>query len=647
MADTPLGVLLQHFVRIARGQSLILATDGELLEHFRDRQDQAAFAALVRRHGPMVLSVCRRLLGHAQDAEDAFQATFLVLTRKVASIRKHESLGSWLYGVAYHVASKARAQRARRQAHEREARRIKSGPAIKAAWQEVHATLDEALAQLPEKYRAALILCYLQGYRHEEAARQLGCPLATLRSRVARGRALLRAGLARRGLTLSVAGFAALLATAAADAALPGALFRSTLSLGRAATRLATGQAAGSVAVSANVAALAEGVLKAMLLTKLKIATAVLLVFGVLGTAAVGLLTDASTAAARSPTAGPEVAAERSGEGTDRRGAADKPAWREMVTMKHEHAITAVACSADWSVAGDEGGILFAWDTKTGKNRTLVVKRGFKSVDRLQFTADEKDLYTPDGKGLYVIWGGRQGIARYFMKDNKIEGGWGFGGGDFDGVARGYLGVSADGEIWLEFFREGRAVNLRRNAYEFKMGKFFVRPNFDPNHHELVEYKAKVSHALVSAGEKWLAVATDDGTLHIHDRASLQETHTIAAGKKGLVIKDVQFSADGQRIAVARDDGLAKVYDTAKGDEVTTLKGHSGIIFAVAFSPDGKTVVTGGDDNTARVWDAATGKALATLQGHTDSIRCVAFDPSGEILITGSADKTVKLWRAR
>src|SRR5262249_33736876 len=137
-----------------------------------------------------------------------------------------------------------------------------------------------------------------------------------------------------------------------------------------------------------------------------------------------------------------------------------------------------------------------------------------------------------------------------------------------------------------------------------------------------------------------------DGTLHIHDRASLQETHTITAGKKGVVITDVQFSADGRRIAVARDDALAMVYDTAKGEEVATLKGHSGIVFAVAFSPDGKKVVTGGDDNTARVFDAATGKALAILKGHTDSVRCAAFDPSGQILITGSADKTVKLWRA-
>ena len=332
----------------------------------------------------------------------------------------------------------------------------------------------------------------------------------------------------------------------------------------------------------------------------------------------------------------------------DSAGGGDKPAWREILAMKHEHAITTIACSSDWTAAGDEGGNLFAWDTKTGKNRQTLHKGG-KSIDRLQFTADEKDQFTADGKSLHVIWGERMGIARYFVKDKKFEGGHGSVGGDSM-----YLGVSADAEICLELFREGEGVNLRRNAYEFKMGRFFVRPNFDPNQFETVEYKAKVSHALVSADDKWLAVATNDGTLHIHDRASLlrtgaeshpEEKHTIAAEKQGVIITDVQFSADGQWIAVARDDALAKVYDTAKGEEVATLKGHSGLVFAVAFSPDGKKVATGGDDNMARVWDAATGKALATLKGHTDSVRCAAFDPSGQILVTGSADKTVKLWK--
>jgi hypothetical protein len=123
-------------------------------------------------------------------------------------------------------------------------------------------------------------------------------------------------------------------------------------------------------------------------------------------------------------------------------------------------------------VAGDERGKLFAWDTKTGKNRRPV-EGGWKTIDRLQFTADGKDLY--------IIWGGRMGIARYFVKDKKFEGGHGFGGGAFDGVNMGYLGVSTDGEIWLEFFREGEGVNLR-SSHKFEGGKYVVRPNIDPNH---------------------------------------------------------------------------------------------------------------------------------------------------------------------
>jgi WD40 repeat protein len=397
--------------------------------------------------------------------------------------------------------------------------------------------------------------------------------------------------------------------------------------------------------ISVKAAALTEGVMKAMLLRKLNtvlaVTAAMVLTLGIgaglIGSGTTGERQTGSrqgvAVALQKKTSQPSALAQ--GQAGARAGAGDKLAWPEILTMKHEHAMTAVACSADWSVASDEGGSLFAWHTKTGKNRKPLIK-GSKDipntmVDRLQFTADGKDLY--------VVWGGRQGIMRHAVKDKKIEDGYGIGGGDFDGIVMGYLGVSADGEVWLEFFRRGRAVNLRPNPY--------TRTNIDPNHFETVEYKANVSHALVSADDKWLAVVTKDGTLHIHDRASLQETHTIASGKKGVVITNVQLSADGQRIAVARDDAIAKVYDTAKGEEVATLKGHGGIVFTVAFSPDGKKVVTGGDDNTARVWDATTGKSLAILNGHSDSVRCLAFDPSGEILVTGSADKTVKLWRTK
>jgi len=202
----------------------------------------------------MVLRVCRRVLQHPQDAEDAFQATFLVLARRAASIRKQGAVGSWLQGVACNLASKARARRACRQTHERRAAQMKKEPGVKAAWQEVQAALDEALVRLPEKYREALVLCYLQGDGHEEAARRLGCPVATLRCRLARGRKLLRAGLERRGLALTAGGLAALLAAGAADAAVPAALVQPTL---RAAARVAAGESAAKV-VSVGVAHLVE-----------------------------------------------------------------------------------------------------------------------------------------------------------------------------------------------------------------------------------------------------------------------------------------------------------------------------------------------------------------------------------------------------
>src|SRR5262245_28043277 len=176
--------------------------DAQFLERFASHRDEAAFAALVRRHGPMVLGVCRRVLRHADDAEDAFQATFLVLAQKAATIRKRPALGSWLYGVALRVARKARS-----------GRRPPPGPeglpmtapdastALTVA--ELQSGIDEELGRLPERCRAPLVLCYLQGQTQDEAARQLGWSKATLRRRLGRGRELLRLRLARRGLSLS------------------------------------------------------------------------------------------------------------------------------------------------------------------------------------------------------------------------------------------------------------------------------------------------------------------------------------------------------------------------------------------------------------------------------------------------------------
>jgi RNA polymerase sigma factor (sigma-70 family) len=205
-------------------------TDGQLLERFADDQDAAAFATLIQRHGPMVLGVCRRVLNHEQEAEDAFQATFLVLVRRAGGLERPELLGNWLYGVAYRTAHKARARLARRRYHERQ---VQPMPAVEPPdplqWQELRGVLDEALRELPGKYRAPLVLCYLQGLTNEEAARRLGWPTGSMSYRLARGRQLLRERLEQRRQMLPGMLVLALLKQHAAPEDVPADLAQATL----------------------------------------------------------------------------------------------------------------------------------------------------------------------------------------------------------------------------------------------------------------------------------------------------------------------------------------------------------------------------------------------------------------------------------
>jgi RNA polymerase sigma factor (sigma-70 family) len=181
-------------------------SDRQLLDRFTARRDEAAFAALVHRHGPLVLSVCRRMLGSRHDAEDALQATFLILARRAGSIRKKTSLGSWLHGVAMRVAFNLRRRRQRQLRHEAAAARPGEVRSVDApSWPEVQAVLHEELHRLAEKYRAPLVLCYLEGKSRDEAALELGCSLGRLRGRLERGRKALHARLVARGLPLSAA----------------------------------------------------------------------------------------------------------------------------------------------------------------------------------------------------------------------------------------------------------------------------------------------------------------------------------------------------------------------------------------------------------------------------------------------------------
>jgi RNA polymerase sigma factor (sigma-70 family) len=263
------GVVVRHIHRLAGSQTLEDLNDGTLLERFAIGGEEAAFATLVRRHGPMVLGVCRRVLQSGADAEDAFQATFLVLFRRAAALERSGSVANWLYTVAYRVALRARVQASRRRRHQREVGDVlDSSPSPDAVLDDLQPVLDEELNRLPEKYRAPVVLCYMEGKTTGAAARLLGCPAGTVRGRLSRARGLLRARLAQRGVTLS-AGLLSTLLIENSSAAVPAAL-------AEAAVRTTVLVAAGMACPPAE--ALAQGVLQGFLRTKLKLGVALVLV---------------------------------------------------------------------------------------------------------------------------------------------------------------------------------------------------------------------------------------------------------------------------------------------------------------------------------------------------------------------------------
>jgi RNA polymerase sigma factor (sigma-70 family) len=312
---TNMSKVLKHIHRLLAPPGGDVA-DGELLARFVASRDEDSFAALVRRHGPMVLGVCRRMLRHAQDAEDCFQATFMVLARKAATV-KRESVSSWLYAVAYRTSLEAKAINARRRAREMQVQEMPHPEVLPSESQDWRPWLDQELNRLPEPYRAAIVACDLEGRSRKDAAHLLGLAEGTLSSRLARGRRLLAKRLAPYGLSLSGATLATMLGENAALAQLPAALLSST-------TKAAVLVAAGEfTAVSASSAILMKGVMKSMFIAKLKLIVGAVMIVTALG--ASGL---AYRATGQAP-----VSAEKRG---------DRKPMSELERLRHENELLKV-----------------------------------------------------------------------------------------------------------------------------------------------------------------------------------------------------------------------------------------------------------------------------------------------------------------
>jgi RNA polymerase sigma factor (sigma-70 family) len=308
MATGQLAAVLQQLHQLGSVPNAGEPTDTHLLESFAARHEEAAFTALLRRYGPMVLGVCRRMLQNDADAEDAFQATFLILVRKAASISRRESLGCWLHRVAQRTALRIRAQRDLCRRLERQCPPMPQTDFIAAVvWRDLQPVLDEEVGRLPERYRLPFVLCYLEGKTYATAARLLHCPVGTLSRRLARARELLRRRLTGRGLTLPAGVLAATLSASVAPAAVPTPLTATAV---RAALRNATGTLDLALTVGPRVAALVRGETQTMKPSAWTISLALLLILGLVA-AGLGLLSPtapAGPAAGKGRTQTPAVA---------------------------------------------------------------------------------------------------------------------------------------------------------------------------------------------------------------------------------------------------------------------------------------------------------------------------------------------------
>jgi RNA polymerase sigma factor (sigma-70 family) len=630
VATSQTSPLLRHLRRLTQP---VARTDRELLERFTTLRDEVAFAELVGRHGPLVFGVCRRTLQGEQDAEDAFQATFLVLARKATSIRKSESLASWLYGVAWRSAMRLRADLAERRRHERAragARSPDHAPApepLDLSWREVQDGLHDELARLPEKYRGPLVLCYLEGQTQSEAARQLGCGQDVLGGRLDRGRECLRQRLVRRGITLS----AALLATAVSQTPVSAALLKAT-------ARLASRPA------SEAVTALANAVSSTGLTARIQVAALVLLAVGLGG---IGL-----TISTRQPATGNPQSTEKNQpkaeSGQPRTDAFGDPLPAEAIArigtvrFRHGNHIGSLHYTADGKeiVSHSLWEGICVWDAATGRELRHILPEQQDRINAIDLSRDGQRIAgtlqsfsgvvevsdcvvweRTTGKRIKAIGKGKYSFPRFAPDGNMLA------IIDYDGSV----------ELW--------DVDADRSLRSWKA------------------HEGWIGNALFLPDGKTLLTSGSDQTVRFWDVATGNKVRELA----GLVSTagSLAVSPDGKRLASVvhkpsppgviggeRLGNEMQIWDLASGKELRRLsvpvKGFDPeTTFQLAYptySHDGKVLAATGVDEFLHLWDAHTGTELRRMALGLNSHGMPVFAPDDRVLAVTSHQNAIRLF---
>ncbi len=595
MTKGPTNGVIHHLHRAAKFLDFAGLTDGELLERYIRERDETAFAGLVQQHGPMVWGVCQRIPGHTADAEDAFQATFLVLVRKAASIAPRSRVGHWLYGVAHNTALKAKAMNSKRRVKESGHRKPES---VGADTSDLSGFLDEELRRLPEKYRVPIVCCELEGRTIQEAARHLGWPQGTVAGRLSRGRAMLAKRFTQRCVTLSAGALGVAL-----SAEVPGQLFASTI------------QAATAGVIPAKVAALTEGVIRAMFLAKLKTISAAVTGVAVLGT--LGVFAPAAFSnGLPEPGGSPQKPIIRNVEKDSK-----KLEWKERLVIPVNRGNQVF--SAAWSPKGDliavgssEGAKLF--DAATGKELFTSPQR------EIAFTT----AFAPDGKSFAS---GHTKMAHVWdIATKKIVYSTQNGLGNISHVAFSPQGKQlmvggCDGVVFYDV--------------ESRETKRWVTDQMVRNGFNQLVYAVAFS----SDGKRLASADGPANTVTVWNMDKGNEWKTFA--HKGMVT-DVAYAPDGKSVAASSSDKLLIIWDLESDKTLTKIDWQTGGRHSLAYSPDGTVIAAaGGTNNAVKLFDATSGKELRILE-HTGPVKSVSYSSDGMTLVTGG-DDAVRVWEAK